>query len=80
MKTLEELSYSTFYEIDGYSQLIIDLVEETEDLFTYKEDSTSFGSEKYKVENILEVIDKTRTADIGALKSLIKILDDELTK
>lgn len=80
MKTLEELSYSTFYEMENYSQLVIDLVQETEDLFTYIEDNISFGAKKYEIETILEIIDKTRTADIEALKSLIKILDDELTK
>ena len=78
--TLEELSYSTFYEMENYSQLVIDLVQETEDLFTYKEDLSFFGAKKYEIENILEIIDKTRTTDIEALKSLIKILDDELTK
>lgn len=78
--TLEELSYSTFYEMENYSQLVIDSVQETEDLFTYKDDLSFFGLKKYEIENILEIIDKTRTADIGALKSLIKILDDELTK
>ena len=78
--TLEELSYSTFYEMENYSQLVIDLVQETEDLFTYKDDLSFFGAKKYEIENILEIIDKTRIADIEALKSLIKILDDEITK
>ena len=36
--TLEELSYSTFYEMEDYSQLVIDLVQDTENLFTYKDD------------------------------------------
>lgn len=80
MKTLEELSYSTFYQMENYSQLVIDLVEEVEDLFNYKENDISFGAKKYEIENILEIIAKTRTVDIEALKSLIKILDDELTK
>lgn len=80
MRTLEELSYSTFYQMEDYSQLVIDLVQDTEDLFTYKDDSSFFGAKKYEIETILEIIDKTRTKDIEALKSLIKILDDELTK
>lgn len=80
MKTLEELSYSTFYEMEKYSQLVIDLVEEVEDLVSFNSDLSFFGAKKYEIENILEIIDKTRTADIEVLKSLIKILDDELTK
>lgn len=80
MKTLEELSCSTFYEMENYSQLVIDLVQDTEDLVSFNSDLSFFGAKKYEIENILEVIDKTRTADIEALKSLIKILDDELTK
>lgn len=78
--TLEELSYSTFYEMEDYSQLVIDLVEEVKDLVSFNSDSSFFGAKKYEIETILEIIDKTRTTDIEALKSLIKILDDELTK
>ncbi len=78
--TLEELSYSTFYEMENYSQLLIDLVEEVEDLVSFNSDLAFFGAKKYDIQNILEIIDKTRTADIEALKSLIKILDDELAK
>ena len=78
--TLEELSYSTSYEMENYSQLLIDLVEEVEDLVSFNSALAFFGAKKYDIQNILEIIDKTRTADIEALKSLIKILDDELAK
>jgi hypothetical protein len=80
MKTLEELSHDTFYKMQKYSQLVIDLVEETEDLYTYKSDDTSFEAMRYQVDNILEIIDKSRVYDVEALQSISKILGQEIEK
>jgi len=77
MKTLEELSHDTFYKMENYSQLVIDLVQETEDLYTYESDDTSFEAMSYNVYNILEIIDKSRVYDVEALQSLSKILEQE---
>jgi hypothetical protein len=77
MKTLEELSHNTFYKMENYSQLVIDLVQETEDLYTYESDDTSFEAMSYNVYNILEIIDKSRVYDVEALQSLSKILEQE---
>ena len=80
MKTLEELSHDTFYKMQNYSQLVIDLVQETEDLYAYESDDTSFGAMRYEVDNILEIIDKSRVYDVEALLSLSKILGQEIEK
>lgn len=80
MKTLKELSHDTFYKMENYSQLVIDLVQEVEELYTYKEDIMSFGAMYYTVDNILEVIDKSRTHDVEALEVLSSILDQEIEK
>lgn len=80
MKTLEELSHDTFYKMQNYSQLVIDLVQETEDLYTYESDDTSFGAMRYEVDNILEIIDKSRVYDVEALQSISKILGQEIEK
>lgn len=80
MKTLKELSHDTFYKMENYSQLVIDLVEEVEELYTYEEDMMSFGAMHYTVDNILEVIDKSRTHDVEALEVLSSILDQEIEK
>jgi hypothetical protein len=80
MKTLEELSHDTFYKMQNYSQLVIDLVQETEDLYTYESDDDSFGALHYEVDSILEIIDKSRVYDVEALLSLSKILGQEIEK
>jgi hypothetical protein len=80
MKTLEELSITTFYKMDKYSQLVIDLVEEVEDLFTYDSGEESFGALSYTVSNVLEIIDQNRHEDIEALTILSEILNSHITK
>lgn len=76
--TLDQLSHNTFYKMENYSQLIIDLVEETEDLITYDDKAEDFGALKYNVENVLQVIDKERKHDVEALEALLKILEEEI--
>ena len=76
--TVEELSHDTFYKMENYSQIVIDLVSDFEDLYTYKENEDEFGALAYIVGNVLEVIDKTRYHDCKALEVLYKILMDEI--
>jgi hypothetical protein len=64
--------------MENYSQLIIDLVDETEQLITYDKQIEDFGALKYTVENILEVIDKKRKHDVEALEALLKILEGQI--
>lgn len=78
MKTLKELSHDTFYKMGNYSQIVIDLVSDAEDLYTYEESRDSFGALAYNVSILLEVIDKTREHDVEALKVLHKLLMDEI--
>jgi hypothetical protein len=77
---LEELSHDTFYRMENYSQIVIDLVSDAEDLYTYEENKYGFGALAYTVGNVIEVIDKTREHDLKALKDLYRILMDELEK
>lgn len=76
--TLEELSHDTFYNRENYSQLVIDLVDEVEELYTYEEAQDSFGALAYTVSNVIEIIDKGREHDLKALKVLYRILIDSL--
>lgn len=80
MKTIKELSHDTFYKMENYSQLVIDLVDEVEELFNEEEDTTSFNAMSYAVNNVLEVIDKARTHDVEALEALSAILKIESEK
>jgi hypothetical protein len=66
-KSIEELSNDSFYNMQNYSQLIIDFIQEFEDIDTKEE----LGSVSYRMDCVLEVIDKSRENDINALKFLL---------
>lgn len=70
--TIEEIGSEVFYNMEKYSQAVLDLVSEVEDI----DDNTSFGAIKYEIGNILEIINKERKDDIKILKELDKILTD----
>ena len=76
MKTLKELSHDTFYNMQNYSQLIIDLIEEAEDALSSNRDMV--GALAYKIDTILEVIDKSLEHDVKALETLYFILSNEV--
>lgn len=79
MKSLEELTHNVFHDMRNYSQLVIDLISQTEEIFN---DSVSkkddFVALSYDVENILEIIDKTRTHDVQALEILSNLINEKL--
>lgn len=79
MKTLEELSHDSFYNMQNYSQLAIDLIQEVEDLYSseYEVTPEEFGALAYKIDTILEVIDKSLEHDVKALEMLYFILNNE---
>jgi len=79
MKTIKDLSDSVFYNMHNYSQMIIDLVQEAERLFT-NEESTSedFGALGYLVDLVLEIIDPTRSHDVEVLHSLAEMLNTKI--
>jgi hypothetical protein len=67
-QTVKEASSKTFYEMEKYSQLVIDLIDEIED--TNLEDSENRGALIYEIENVLEIIDPKRIDDIKVLTDL----------
>ena len=68
--TLQELSSKTFYSMQNYSQLIIDLVDVAEqDLETLTPEEKQ--AEIYTLTNLLEVIDPLKKEDIEAIKILL---------
>ena len=80
MKTLKELSHDTFYNMQNYSQLTIDLVEKAEYLYASDFEVTpeEFGALAYKIDTVLEVIDKSLEHDVKALETLYFILSNEM--
>lgn len=67
-QTVKEASSKTFYEMEKYSQLVIDLVEEIED--TDLDNAENRGALIYDIENVLEIIDPKRVDDIKVLSDL----------
>ena len=68
--TLQELSSKTFYSMQNYSQLIIDLVDVAEqDLETLTPEEKQ--AEIYTLTNLLKVIDPLKKEDIEAINILI---------
>ena len=80
MKTLKELSHDTFYNMQNYNQITIDLVEKAEDLYASDFEVTpeEFGALAYKIDTVLEVIDKSLEHDVRALETLYFILSNEV--
>lgn len=66
MRTIEQLSNDTYYNMEKYSQIVIDFVQDFEDIETQEE----LASLAYKLDLVLEVIDKSRTYDVEALSDL----------
>jgi hypothetical protein len=68
--------------MSNYSQLLIDLVEEIEDLLDPFDitdvNYTSLEAKIYYIENILEIIDPERISYIEILNNLIKILEEQI--
>jgi hypothetical protein len=82
MEKLEELSHKTYYQMEKYSQLTIDMVEDVHTLLSDAEDGMSAqmfneynGAKQYEINNILEIINPELKDDIEALKTLIEILE-----
>ena len=68
--TLQELSSETFYSMQNYSQLIIDLVDVAEqDLETLTPEEKQ--AEIYTLTNLLKVIDPLKKEDIEAINILL---------
>ena len=84
MKTIEELSYDTFYKMENYHQITIDCVSEAEDLFNVdtpenKEEQrellTSLGVLSYDISICLEVFNPEFKIEITDLTDLISLIE-----
>lgn len=67
-QSIKEVSSKTFYEMEKYSQLVIDLIDEIED--SNLDNLESRGALIYEIENVLEIIDPKRIDDIKVLTDL----------
>jgi len=78
--TLENLRKACFTKMHNYSQLIIDSVQLAENLLgvidTSVEDLLKF---RYDIDNILQIVDKTKVYDYQALLLLQSLVNEKLT-
>jgi len=79
METLKELSHDSFYNMENYSQIVIDLIQEVEQAFREEDRREEYLWEVlYDIDNLLEVIDKKRTHDYNALVLLSRLTNKEI--
>ncbi len=79
METLKELSHDSFYNMENYSQIVIDLIQEVEQAFIEENRRKEYLWEVlYDIDNLLEVIDKKRTHDYNALVLLSRLTNKEI--
>lgn len=81
LDNIREISTETFYHMEKYSQLIIDLVEEVEDLLneeTFTRDD--IGSLQYRIENVNQIINPNLEDDIEIIQGLLVVLATEYKK
>lgn len=82
MKTLEELSHDSFYNMQNYSQITIDFIDELEDLMSNELYTDSFvfetelGALSYRISTVLDVINPEFKTDKETLLNLIDIIEN----
>lgn len=81
MKTLEELSHDSFYNMQNYSQITIDFIQELEDVLSgywvIEQDKVDeLGGLAYTISTVLDVLHPELKTDKEALLNLIEIIDN----
>ena len=79
IKKIKQVSSQVYRQMGRHSQVVIDLVEYLEGETSQDDDpvdSMSIGSFMYDTENLLDVFNPARQADIQVLKSLNAILEE----
>jgi len=85
MTELQQLSHDSFYNMQNYSQITIDYIEETEELINenreHREDQkVNLEALSYRVSTIIEIISPALETDVNAFFKLDKIINEYLDK
>ena len=83
MTELQQLSHDSFYNMQNYSQITIDFIQEAEDIIEIEWDNEEdkggeLGALSYKISTVLEVLNPALKTDKEALLKLIEIIEDNL--
>lgn len=84
MTKLEQLSHDSFYNMQDYNQITIDLIDEIEDILSEQEAGQNvkedLGALSYRISTVLDVVNPALKTDKEALLKLIEIIEDEIHK
>lgn len=87
MKTLEELSHDSFYNMDKYNQITIDYIEEVEEAFMSlgfregfdrQDQKQELQAINYRISTIIDIISPALETDVNAFFSLSEIINKYL--
>ena len=83
MTQLEQLSRDSFYNMQDYSQITIDFIQEAEDIIEIEWDNEEdkgreLGGLSYKISTVLDVVNPALKTDKEALLKLIEIIENEI--
>jgi len=76
MTELQQLSHDSFYNMQNYSQITIDYIEETEDTIENNRDILEALS--YRISTIIDVLSPALETDVNAFLKLDKIINEYL--
>jgi DNA-binding SARP family transcriptional activator len=88
MMSAKQISHDSYYKMEDYHQISIDLIEETEVLFNeepYNESETRelierLGAKNYDIGNVLEVFNPDFKMEISDLKDLSFHIDTKIVE
>jgi hypothetical protein len=78
MTELEKLSHDSFYNMQNYSQITIDYIEDVEDAIENNKDMLE--SLSYRILTIIEIISPALETDVNAFFKLNKIINEILAQ
>lgn len=82
MTELQQLSHDSFYNMDKYSQITIDYIEEVEDILgeqlSGQEVEDLLGVLSYKISTVLDIINPALETDKEAFTKLLNIINEKL--
>lgn len=79
MRTIEELSNETYYNMEKYNQIVIDYVEKVEDVIS-EFDETELRALNYEITNLLDIYNPKFVDDVEVLNDLEKIIKKNIEK
>lgn len=83
MTELQQLNHDSFYNMQNYSQITIDFIQEAEDIIEIEWDNEEdkgreLGGLSYKISTVLEVLNPALKTDKEALLKLIEIIEEQI--